>query len=236
MNLSSASDIDKITSHIKGLKERNIVLEDALRHIVNVLDTEEPVLVTKTKSKSKSKPKEKKKKAPKGFTWCGKQGNFDAYRCDACQKIPRNVDKHRCFVDKDNKRKRKEEKDKKVTKKTKTKEQTNTEGFTLIYKPGKKSSSIAGSSYQCNNCKNLMGEDNIPLHVCPVVAIIMDDETLHDRSHPKYKGNIEGWTWNSYRHEHSCYQCDACHIVMRHDCIHLHQCPGQQRPTEDIVL
>ncbi len=238
--MTSLSDIDRITDHIKGLKERNTILEDALRHVVEAIGPIETVVPVKTIAPEKTKKKKKKKpKVNERYTWCGMQGNYNAYRCNDCNKIHREdrLEKHRCLsIDKEKvnkKRKREEKEDKRPKKKVKE-----IKGFTR-----KESSSKKGVVYQCDKCAVIIRvKKSIPSHKCieePVIKIEEEDETLFDPSHPRYKGFIDGWEWREYRHNYSCYRCEHCHIVMRHDMIHLHRnCPPLifSQNNEDIIL
>lgn len=225
--------LDNLLPRIKDLKERNEVLKEALRTIQKVL--EPSTTPNKKKEKGKKKKEKKKKDNEKfdGFVWCGKEGNFDAYRCETCIAIVRGdkIDKHRC-MEHNKKRKRENEKviEKKKLKKT-TQEPILIDGFTL-----QNTSRKRATYYQCNRCKAIINTRNVPSHECsePVVAQIPTLIVVHDEEdidNPRYKGPIDNWTWAEYRKNFSCYRCNHCHVVMRHEYIDRHQCPLEQHVT-----
>lgn len=225
--------LDDIVPTVRGLKERNKALESVLRSVVDVLGAPvEPTINDTTKKRIKKKKKKEKKK--EGFKWCGKDGNFDAYRCKQCLSVVRHdhLDKHRC-LERNKKRKRgkdiiEERKKKKKGRLEIVPKEIN--GFTRHI--GKKET--VSVFYRCDRCDYIIMESSIPSHVCtmPVEAVVAElfvdeeeDEEEKDRDDPKFDGIIAGWTWCEYRHHYSCYRCDNCHIVMRHDYIQNHRCP-----------
>lgn len=240
-------ELDALIPDIIKLKKRNHLLEKTLANIADVLGTPSPEKTKKTKTKTKKK----KKKTKTGFTWCGKEGKFDAYRCKECIAIVRGdkIEKHRCMP---HNKKRKSPDKKSITQGNTKKRRTQApkpksfDGFTLF------TTDIETSTlyHQCDRCSYMVDEKEVPLHRCntPVVQSVekvvpltlVDVDTREDN--PKYSGPIEGWTWAEYRNNFSCYRCESCYIVMRHDFIDRHKCSRNRveikmEPNEhDIVL
>ena len=214
--------LEDLIPDIVALKERNHLLEKTLANIASVLGT--PSLYTTEPEKKKKKKKKKKttkKDKKSGFAWCGKEGTFDAYRCNECLAIIRGdkIEKHRCMPY--NKKRKSPDKKRKepdsMKKRRMVTEPKSFDGFTLAT-----TAALTSTSYpQCNRCSYTIDENN-----------------------PKYSGHIEGWTWTEYRNNFSCYRCDSCYIVMRYDFIDRHKCSRNQEittirmePNEyDIVL
>lgn len=231
-------DLDQLLPSIEDLKKRNSKLEDALRQIQNVLNTpsnsnerpndnQETVNRADNSNKSKksgkkskkndkndNKKKKKKKKKQKTtttenrkkFVWCGKEGTFDAYRCKTCSSIIREdkIDKHRCLSHNKN-RKRK--------------------GDKILEKDGPKKRKVTNTttpkttvSAAVNATPVIVAEPIVTATIAnPIVSLEEDDI-----DHPLYRGLIDGWTWQEYRYGYSCYKCNKCGIVMRHDYINRH--------------
>lgn len=217
-------DLDELLPSIQELKERNSKLEETLRHIQSVLvspsttpvtPTKEPITKNRdkeknnkksTKSKKSDKKKKKKKSTENGdkkkFVWCGKEGTFDAYRCETCSSIIRQdkIDKHRCLSHNKN---RKRKGDKILEQKTPKKKKTSDPITAVVAEVVPTFDNQEKNSDRTTTSLILLEEDDV--------------------DHPLYRGNIDGWAWKEYRYGYSCYKCNDCGIVMRHDFIHKHQ-------------
>lgn len=242
-------DPSVLVKQAKALKARNKELEATLANLYNVLNKGNPATVTVQKKKKKPQPvtvdPEKKVRHNRlqipGISYYG-QGSPGSkkclYQCDFCKKIGQSrIKNHICPAKEIQKNKKPRRKEKIIP------------GFTLL--PRKQSGCIF---YRCDHCHVNLLETSTTNHKCtrderpvPVAvdAFIMDEtlsfaeEEEEDHDNPLYRGQIPGWQWHSYNNGYSLYQCERCHISMRHDYVHKHQCTQLmlvRSDENDIVL